>query len=193
MDQAACWIPNSLRTAVLFPHFFPFLADYDWQGEQDERFWCLACAKCKELTVSNTPRDNDLCVTSGGHCQRGDQLWIRDCLDGKGAEFQVKSYTDGDMLHVTNVDNADEQLCITWVEGTPFVSLEDCDPTLSAQKYKPIDKQGGPFEISPVFSAASYCLSQDHHPKTYEVVGLQPCEESIRDNTAYWQLYELAW
>jgi hypothetical protein len=52
----------------------------------------------------------------------------------------------------------------------------------------PYDQYNVPFALSPVFNVphdnpTSWCLTNQHHPKTDEVVALKPCYEALQYNT----------
>lgn len=157
--------------------------DYFWQEEERERQWCMACAKCDELNFSEQSRDEYDCRSAD--CETDDQLWVRKCDDGHGAEFRAETHPDGNMLRVSETN-----VCMTRT-GNRFISLQPCDEDNERQKWQNFGEDL-PFALSPVYSDYSdHCISQHHHPKSYEILGLKECDEALDSDTGLWDVFEL--
>lgn len=131
---------------------------YRWQDDPDEKFYCLACARCRDVNFSEDSRQEYGCESSD--CERDRQLWIRDCRDGYGAEFRVvDAASDGYLIGVSGTGVCMERT------GNRFVTLQDCDTGSDRQKWTSFSGTDGHFALSPVYTDVHYCLSQHHHPK----------------------------
>ena len=145
-------IPYAFRFLVLlYTHFCSFNACR----------WCATCCDCNKINFSETSREDYNCRDSKG-CDSGDQLYVRNCNDGHGAEFLLENYPDGYLLRVDDTDN-----CIERTQNS-YLTLQRCDPTSERQKFQKFS-QSEEFELRPVYDETDMCVSQHHHPKDYEV------------------------
>jgi hypothetical protein len=168
--------------------------DFFWQEEEQESRWCITCCSCDELNFSEFPEDFN-CESS--YCAAGDQLWLRDCDDGYGAIFQTISTEDGLMLKVIDSgrsQTASPATCVTRTEKR-YMQVQTCDVSEPTQKWRSISAN----QEFPLISYykhkhdknETYCVTQHHHPKSYEILGLKNCPEAISDNTGEWVTYQL--
>ena len=97
-------------------------------------------------------------------------MWIRDCRHGYGSTFRAVD-TDSGILLRLNGDGT----CVTRVRRD-FVSVQKCNASDITQKWRPISPNQ-PFELVPKYenvndSGSNYCLTQHHHPKEFEILGM---------------------
>jgi hypothetical protein len=108
-------------------------------------------------------------------------------------------------------DTVQPALCWTRTE-LRFVTLQACENFTTAQVSQntsdlltdaqsaqlfhalPYDQYNVPFTLSPVFhvphdNMPSWCLTNQHHPKTDEVVALKQCYKALQYNTGLWNIY----
>jgi hypothetical protein len=164
--------------------------DYSWQETNRETWWCMECTKCNEFSLGDGP--NHGCVVpgnSGSSCQPGNLIWIRKCKDNRrDYEFNIiKNPGSGDQVRVQG-----SSMCLSTVQNR-YLELQPCDNTKSIQLWKPITNLGK-FELRPYHqrnwsSNDAVCLTQMHHPKDKELVGLQPCRRALGHETLYWEEY----
>ena len=169
-------------------------ADFFWQEEQPEQRWCVTCCRCDELNFSEFPDDYN-CESS--YCDPEDQLWLRDCDDSYGAEFRAETYPDGVMLRIYESGRSSTSFgqCVTRVRRD-FLNIQPCNADDITQKWKPISAQN-PFELIPAYfnnndDGVPYCITQHHHPKSYEILGMKNCPQAHSDDTGEWNVYDLA-
>lgn len=156
---------------------------YFWQEEEEEKQYCMACTSCDRNNISEFSREEAGCRESPD-CNRDDLLWIQECNPGFGAEFRAEPFFDGTMIRVSGTTN-----CVTHT-ASRYITLQRCSEDNSRQKWTTISVDG-PFELRPIYDKTDHCITQHHHPKSYEVVGLKPCEEANQDDTGEWVVHEL--
>jgi hypothetical protein len=161
---------------------------YFWQEETFERRWCLECTSCPELNFN----DNSNFCTSVGQCEVGDQLWVTNCDGGGGTEFSVLPAGEYTQIHIAN-DTLSDSLCLEHIRNR-YMVVTICNATDSAQLFLPFNNDTA-FPITPLdYSTGDhdYCATQQHHPKSHEIVGLKNCTDAYKYDTGLWVTYELA-
>jgi hypothetical protein len=166
-------------------------SDYFWQETYKEAWWCMECTKCDEYSLGDGP--NHGCVVpgnSGSSCQPGNLIWIRKCKDDRrDYKFKIiKNPGSGDQVRVQG-----GSMCLSTVQNR-YLEVQPCDNTKSIQLWKPITNLDK-FELRPynqrnLSSNDAVCLTQMHHPKDKELVGLQPCRRALGHETLYWEEYQ---
>eukprot|EP00804_Cyclotella_cryptica_P022213 CCRYP_017945-RA/>CCRYP_017945-RA protein AED:0.03 eAED:0.03 QI:418/1/1/1/1/1/2/234/183 len=136
-------------------------ADYNWQGSNRERFWCMEC---------------------DGSCEEGDKIQIDNCSSSADQRFLFLSRTIRPTANVS--------LCLTtngYGKENP-IKLRSCDGS-PRQKFHEL-KNYGKFELQPEdmmnTRRGARCLSQMHHPKAKEVVYPETCVKTRKTDTTYW-------
>ena len=123
-------------------------------------------------------------------------LWIMDCED-RGAEFNIVSNDrSGFQLRVDGKDLCVERGVFDEVEGvfrTRILNVRPCDNTIAGQLWAPFSSLGK-FELRPYEHVGrdekdAWCVSQLHHPKSEEVLGMHSCRLSRIYETRYWEEY----
>jgi hypothetical protein len=165
-------------------------SDYFWQETKKEAWWCMECTKCDEYSLGDGP--NHGCVVpgnTGSSCREGHMIWIRKCKDNnRDYKFSIiKNPGSGDQVKVQG-----SSMCLSTVENR-YLEVQPCDNTKSIQLWKPITNLDK-FELRPYYqrnwsSNDAVCLTQMHHPKDKELVGLQPCRRALGHETLYWEEY----
>lgn len=188
-----------------------------WQETHDEAWWCMECTKCKGYSLNNG-KDAYCQIPgkTGASCEAGMHLWIMECQDDRDFQFNVlKNSGSGDQIrvHGTNlclqtVENTNpfqpfydaSQDYITRLKDrsdaydhTMFLELQRCDNRKSRQLFMPIQSLKK-FELRPYnqrdwSDKEAYCVTNRHHPKRAEVVGLFQCRMSKGDTTGWWEEY----
>jgi hypothetical protein len=163
---------------------------YFWQETHRETWWCMECTKCNEYSLGDGP--NHGCVVpgnTGSSCQEGHMIWIRKCKDNsRDYKFNIlKNSGSGDQVRVE-----DTNLCLSTVRNR-YLELKTCDKNSSRQLFKPITNIHK-FELRPYSQrnwsiSDAQCLSQLHHPKDKELVGLHQCETARNHETLFWEEY----
>jgi len=143
----------------------------------------MACASCDKINISEFSREEFDCKESPD-CNRDDQLWIQECNRGFGAEFRAQTLSDGTLIRVPGTNN-----CVTRT-GSRYITLQRCNEDDNLQKWRNFSADK-PFELRPVYDQTDHCITQHHHPKSYEIVGLKTCEEANEADTGEWVVYEL--
>ena len=135
---------------------------YFWQEETFERKWCMRC------------RD--------GSCDNGDRIYIETCSDDGVERFDF-NYVDSDEVQI-KVHGTD--LCME--RSDKSVYIRSCDSGNAQQRWWAA--AGGfdeyRFEISQV-SASNLCVTQRHHPKSDELIHMEPCTLPRSSDTSYWE------
>jgi hypothetical protein len=173
---------------------------YFWQEETRERYWCVECAQCDRLNFNDDGAGCDYVWD----CAAGHQLWLHGCRNGYGHVFQAvkvmvaapgddaaaeENYYHQIKVHETN-------LCLTRTLKR-YLTVQDCDATDDMQLWHQIRADGGPFTLRPAnrngmdTAGQPFCVTQQHHPKPTEILGLKECREAHRWDTGYWSTYEL--
>lgn len=164
---------------------------YFWQESKEETFWCMECVKCEEY--GNLDGFDHGCVSHGTgdekQCAKGDSMWIRDCR-GRGNRFNIQGGEEnGFMLRIARTD-----LCIERIKDNhPMLFVQPCDRGSPWQRFQPWANYNQ-FEIQPIGyrnkpEVESECVSQLHHPKSGELLGLHNCALSRQYETLFWQKY----
>ena len=167
------------------PHFF-------WQEEEEETWWCIACTTCKEL---NFGQSGEGCKRVD-RCSEGDQIWLQPCHDDAPYNGEVFGFVDvGKDFH--QIKNHRTNLCLERTL-TRYVTLEPCGDPLGSvplrQLWFGMRGDGAPFEIRPALESMDpepFCLTQQHHPKNYEIVALKECRWAHFYDTGFWVQYRL--
>ena len=128
----------------------------------------------------------------------GDQLWIRDCQEGYGAMFRVNQDDQpGIVLEV--LDSGRSQTvpgqCLARSQNR-YLQVQSCNTSDTTQRWRSISSTQ-PFPLIPYYNRrrddnVTYCVTQHHHPKSYEMLGLIDCQEPMNDHTYLWGVYPLA-
>ena len=134
---------------------------------------CLSCARCAAINFSEEPIGDFNCTDSSS-CVDGDQLWLRDCRKGVGTTFRAIDTDDGLMLRLNGIGT-----CITRVRRD-FLAVYTCNASDITQKWRPISLEQ-PFELVPKDYNSNdfgteFCVTNHHHPKEFEVLGMSVCE-----------------
>jgi len=81
----------------------------------------------------------------------------------------ISIFTTGIMLRVDDTSN-----CMTRTKER-YITLESCDVNNKRQKWQrfPDDEE---FTLRPVYERSEYCVTQAHHPKSGEILGLKECQ-----------------
>jgi hypothetical protein len=172
---------------------------YFWQEEDVERRWCVECTTCAQLTKSGSGqgcRDDN--GNDGTDCKNSDQLWIQNCNGWEGSsgntDFEIvrgSEFSSADQIKIRNKD-----LCMERATNI-FVNLRPCDATEVKQLWVGF-RLDQPFDLRPLqqnLRPSQYndpveiprCISQDHHPKKYEILYLEECEKAHFWDTALWE------
>merc|ERR1712032_733032 len=99
----------------------------------------------------------------------------------------LKGSGSGDRIRVDGTN-----LCLSTV-GNLYLELRNCDQRSSRQMWKPI-ADTDQFQLRP-YNQRNWspndarCLSQKHHPKDKELVGLHRCSTALDHQTLYWEKY----
>lgn len=127
------------------------------------------------------------------NCREDDLLWIMDCRS-RGARFNVLQNKDNDGRDIGY------QLRL---DGTNFcmkrigmhVVVKKCDSGDVNQRFVGwSSNEMGKFPLRPYTmkdwsERDALCISNWHHPKPEEVIGMRNCREERRYNTVYWEEY----
>jgi hypothetical protein len=186
-SQAPSWGPRVSQDFQLRLHWE---SSYFWQETFEETWWCMECASCDGYTIGDGWEAD--CETPGpgpGSCREGQSVWIRECKDKRRfySFVIISNYNSGDQIKVH-----DTNLCLSTVRNK-YLELRNCDNKLSNQLFAPI-YDIGKFELRPydqrlLSLKQAKCLSQLHHPKDKEVVGLHQCETNYNHETNFWEEY----
>ena len=113
----------------------------------------------------------------GGSCGTNDYIWIEEC---SSSSLQRFVYDNGRIKPYTN-----QGLCLERT-GDREHRLKSCSGS-DKQKFDGFQSSGS-FELHPK-GQGDRCLSQHHHPKSYEVIRGELCKEARNDKTSKWFLY----
>lgn len=152
-------------------HFF-------WQEEERERFWCIECTRCETLNFSD---DGEGCEQVWD-CAADDQLWLQPCRKGYGHNFFVTEHGDYHQIHIENTN-----LC--WERTRKrYITIQECDASQLSQLWTKVTDNA--FELIPANTGdEQFCVTQQHHPKPSEIVGLKECDLAHKWDTGYWITY----
>ncbi|GKY93226.1 hypothetical protein MPSEU_000290300 [Mayamaea pseudoterrestris] len=135
---------------------------YYWQEETRERKWCMRC------------------VNGSRNCGEGQGLEITNCDSSDVANWEFVSGPNGSRLIKLQSSN----LCIRWGR---WLILDSCDSSDSRQQFA-LPGSGSRFEIQPA-SDSNACVTQSHHPREGEDLGLWECRIPRGDTTNFWTWY----
>ena len=143
--------------------------NYCWQGEWEGRAWCLQCMD--------------------GDCSKGQLLQIRSCDDGEGSQLFVYERvpgTGGGRIKPFE----DQTLC--WMRtGNSAYTLEECDDindgVSESQIFMGFDWDADKFQLHPS-TFGGHCMTQDHYPRSGEVIYSEDCYDACDVGTCYWEL-----
>lgn len=165
---------------------------YFWQETTAETWWCMECAKCNSYGLEDGHMYG--CKTpgpSGTSCREGYSMWIRNCND-RSHDYRfkiIKNNRSGDQIQVVGTN-----LCLSLVER--FLELRRCDSSKSRQLFAPITDKNRfilrPYNQRTWSERVGECISQLHHPKDKEMLGLHNCREAREHTTIFWQEYSLS-
>lgn len=163
---------------------------YNWQESDEETWWCMECAKCDSHTLEDgVDADCVVAGSSGSSCREEHNLWIRKCKDDR-RDFKFNIITNpgsGDQVRVAGTN-----LCLSTVNNK-YLELKSCNEASSRQLFAPIENLSKfllrPYNQRNWTDNVAKCVSQLHHPKDKEVLGLHHCERARNDQTMYWEEY----
>lgn len=167
---------------------------YFWQESIEETYWCTECVDCPEYRIGDGigPDFKQNCTSPGdttASCRAGNQVWVQSCKNRtKDYRFEfIHNVNSGFQIRAFNTS-----LCFSTVQNR-FLELRPCDKYRSSQLFNPIQKTAKfelrPYEQRDLPMDEAFCLSQFHHPKANEMVGLHPCAGNVNDTTNYWEQY----
>ena len=153
-------------------------------------FYCMECADCDEYTTGDGWEGD--CRSPGSstdRCREGHLVWIEWCSRARGYTFEIiQHYESGSQIRVHGTD-----LCFSTVHNR-YLELRPCNKLDSLQLWSPISDTNKfelrPYEQRDWSREEAVCLSQQHHPKSEELVGLHSCAEARQDETVYWTEYD---
>lgn len=138
---------------------------YYWQEETIERRWCMRCDSSREA------------------CSAGRYIYITNCDRDMTTDWQF----------VTNPDNtffikiATSNLCIS---SGRRLTVQTCDANDRRQVWtatKGTRDWSGRFQLRPI-DDPDFCVTQSHHPRQGELLGLWECRIPEGDDTSYWEM-----
>lgn len=142
-------------------------SDYYWQGESEERKWCVACV---------------------GGCSDGNRVVIDDCDDGNPTTVSLERLGSG----VFRIRASGSDVCLTVPDDlSDYTSWETCSSSEDLQRWTGRNGDafgGGRFELVPA-SLSGYCLTQTHDPKRGERLWVSTCDYAREDQTSFWEMY----
>jgi hypothetical protein len=143
---------------------------YFWQEETIERKWCMKC-------------------DGGSNCKPGQGIFVTNCDTDVATGWGFLVATDGSIM--IKMASATANLCIQAYQNARFLTVQTCDEGAIAQRFRSIGGQrvvGDKFELRPLI-APTMCVTQDHHPKQGEYLGLWNCSIPEGDTTNFWNIY----
>mmetsp|Transcript_39969 Transcript_39969/g.96446 ORF Transcript_39969/g.96446 Transcript_39969/m.96446 type:complete len:496 (+) Transcript_39969:60-1547(+) len=200
-SRAPTRLPSVLPSLSMEPTFTPidpnwrfklrlyWDKEYFWQEETEERFWCLECVPCEEYGRGDGWEHGCDAYSNGlnSNCKEGDSVWIRDCRR-YGNEYNVlQKHKAGFTLRLHNTN-----LCIE--RRNKHLMMKRCNINDPDQQFVAWDDMTK-FELRPLAMAGwtereADCVSQLHHPKSEEVVGMHNCRLCRHFETRYWEIYK---
>ncbi|CAB9509452.1 expressed unknown protein [Seminavis robusta] len=165
---------------------------YHWQNETFEREWCMM------YDYQGYP-GTGLCWVGDDavNCDQ-DQVYVGKCIQDERMWFTFVNVSDAPVEISKQPSFIDERLimtgdnerCLTRYDRE--IWLESCDPDNFRQRWIALNGNfdGEEFEISQR-GFTHQCVTNDHHPKSGEVVELHDCEASraYDSQTSFWNLY----
>eukprot|EP00980_Cylindrotheca_fusiformis_P021849 scaffold8682_cov122-Cylindrotheca_fusiformis.AAC.6 len=193
-------VPSVQPTVSMEPTFQPISSNwrfklklyweegYFWQEETRERYWCMECTRCNSYGRGDGWEYGCESYDNGSEdsCREGDALWVRDCRD-RGARFNVlQKHKSGYLLRLD-----DSNLCIE--RSNVHLMIKRCDMDEKDQLWMPWHDfskfELRPYEQRDRDAKDAYCVSQTHHPKSREMLGLHNCATTEGHQTRYWEEY----
>jgi len=177
---------------------------YKWQDDPLEKFFCWACAKCRECTPFIQDRTSD-CVDLRcdlqHYCHEGMSIAVTDCdpnqssdkstafsfLPGRSGLFDNDLKGGQIQVHNTN-------LCLSQ-SGVRYIELETCDASKIEQRFLGFESNEGAMEFSPVNTTmkdgkmVEQCITMHHHPRLGERVYVEKCKLARSSYTSLWDLW----
>ena len=173
---------------------------YKWQEDPTEKWFCWACARCRECTDKIQYRTDDcvdlLCDVKH-YCSEGMNIAVADCdpnqRHDKSASFSFLTRHNDDLqggqiqVHNTN-------LCLS-LAGIRSIELDKCDASKIEQRFEGFHPNEGAMEISPVNvtmedgEVVEQCITQHHHPRVGERIFSEKCSRARRSDTNLWDLW----
>lgn len=178
-----------------------------WQEKERERYWCVECTKCGTLNFSDSGAGCEFV----DKCEVGHQLWLHGCRKGYGHNFRAVTVTvsgtgggEDEEFHQIQVvpqqqrvdegaDASSPNLCVGRYLKR-YVTIQECNTYNRNLLWKKIRADGGPFDFKPADGSRDpepFCMTQQHHPKPYEILGLKECDLAHLWETGYWMTYPL--
>ncbi|CAB9518566.1 expressed unknown protein [Seminavis robusta] len=147
---------------------------YYWQEERFERKWCAAYNYDRSYCWYGDDWDD---------CE-DDELYIDDCDDHYDFDHRFVEVGNDEVL----IRLAYEDRC--WQRSGSRIYLRPCDSGNSNQRWITLGGCFGcdRFELSQR-GLDNRCVSNDHHPKSREVVEMHTCDGSRDSDTSYWNRY----
>jgi hypothetical protein len=185
---------QSIDPSTKFTLRMHWKAEYMWQDDPNEMFWCWECTECAlnyDVLDAGVGCNDD--NSDDPSCDRRDQIWLQRCNGVEGsrgnAEFQLWQHDTYDVIRV-----ADTDLCLTRINLEPdfiyrYMYMDVCSALNLQQRWKKIpDLFGQPFDLRPdVIAFEDYvdrCITQLHHPKAGEVLHMRECTDAYGYDTA---------
>jgi hypothetical protein len=116
-----------------------------------------------------------------------DMVYVSRCEDDERQLMSILPMPGGTQYQIALFE---KNLCLERVEYSLF--LQECNYMNPLQRFwlprgALFQKR---FEISPI-TLANHCITQAHHPKSGEVVELQPCgrARALEQQTSFWNIY----
>eukprot|EP00986_Skeletonema_menzelii_P002530 scaffold684_cov150-Skeletonema_menzelii.AAC.3 len=177
---------------------------YKWQEDPTEKFYCWACAQCRECPTQNqarTPDCVDLLCDVRHHCKEGMSIALTDCDPNQPSDVSAAfSFVPGHsgLFHndfkggQIQVHNSD--LCLSQ-SGVRYIELETCDASKIEQRFLGFQSGEGPMELSPVNTTmkdgkvVEQCITNHHHPRAGERIFSEECSRARRSDTSLWTVY----
>jgi len=130
-----------------------------WQEEKIEKRWCIECK---------------------GSCKSGSSLYIRECDDD---DYKQRWILKKDKLS----PHTAQDLCM-YFKDRSNIQLRTCkDSRDEYQKFDVIKQNVGQKTDSYEFQVRKRCLTQRHHPKSHELLRLEPCHKPRKSDTSIWE------
>ena len=118
------------------------------------------------------------CDSSSQECAEGREIYITDCRKDMLSAWTFVSAGDGAYLIKLKASN----LCM---RAGRWITMDSCDSGDRNQQFKRVGNSNR-WELRPV-TASGYCITQSHHPRQGERLGLWDCRIPQRDTTNFWE------
>jgi hypothetical protein len=142
--------------------------DYCWQGEWEDRRWCMDCegSKCSRgdiIEVRTCERSNQL-----------DQQFVYEDIPGSGGG-RIRPYYNQDLCFMRR-SSSSRTVYLDWCK-------EDYDDDEIFLGFD-FDKE---FELIPK-TLSDHCLTQEHYPRSGEKIFADDCENACNVGTCLWEV-----